>query len=187
MIREEALTILQEMTTSESLLRHARTVELVMEAYAHKLVEDAAEWALAGLLHDADYQAYPEQHPNVIVQLLREKGEEKVAHAISAHYTHWGVPYETLLDKALIACDELTGFVVACAQVRPQRLEGLEAKSVIKKLGTKSFAASVDREEVRKGAELFGVDLKEHIDFIIRVLQQNQQELQLEPQENQKA
>ena len=187
MTREEALTILQEMTTSESLLRHARTVELVMEAYAHKLGENAAEWALAGLLHDADYQAYPEQHPNVIVQLLREKGEEKVAHAISAHYTHWGVPYETLLDKALIACDELTGFIVACAQVRPQRLEGLEAKSVIKKLGAKGFAASVDREEVRKGAELFGVDLKEHIDFIILVLQQNQQELQLEPQETSKA
>jgi predicted hydrolase (HD superfamily) len=97
------------------------------------------------------------------------------------------VPYETLLDKALIACDELTGFIVACAQVRPQRLEGLEAKSVIKKLGAKGFAASVDREEVRKGAELFGVDLKEHIDFIILVLQQNQQELQLEPQETSKA
>lgn len=187
MTRQEARTILEQMTTSESLLRHARTVELVMEAYADKLGEDAAEWAVAGLLHDADYQAYPDQHPNVIVQLLRERGEEKIAHAISAHYTHWGVPYETTLDKALIACDEITGFVVACAQVRPQRLEGLEAKSVIKKLGTKSFAASVDREEVRKGAELFGVDLKEHIDFIIAILQQHQKELQLEPLESTQA
>lgn len=187
MTREEALTILREMTSSESLLRHARTVELVMEAYATKLGENTEEWAITGLLHDADYQAYPDQHPNVIVKLLREKGEEKVAHAISAHYTHWGVPYETILDKALIACDELTGFIVACAQVRPQRLEGLEAKSVIKKLGAKSFAASVDRDEVRKGAELFGVDMKEHINFIIGVLQQNQQELQLEPQESPQA
>ena len=182
MTREEALTILQQMTTSESLLRHARTVELVMRAYARKLGEEEEEWGITGLLHDADYQAYPEQHPHVIVNLLRERGEEKIAHAISAHYTHWGVSYDTTLDKALLACDEVTGFVVACAQVRPQRLEGLEAKSVMKKLGQKSFAASVDRDEVRIGAEQFGVEMKEHIDFIIGVLQQHQEELQLLPQ-----
>lgn len=184
MTREEARTILQQMTTSESLLRHARTVELVMENYATKLNEDVESWALAGLLHDADYQAYPDQHPKIIVDLLREKGEEAIAHAIAAHYTKWGVSYDTLLDKALLACDELTGFIVACAQVRPQRLEGLEVKSVIKKLGQKSFAASVDRDEVLKGAELFGVDLKEHIQFIIDVLRQHQEELQLQPQAN---
>ncbi|EJF10247.1 HD domain-containing protein [Pontibacter sp. BAB1700] len=100
MTRDEARAILEQMTTSESLLRHARTVELVMEAYANKLGENTEEWAIAGLLHDADYQAYPEQHPNVIVNQLREKGEERIAHAISAHYTHWDVPYETTLDKA---------------------------------------------------------------------------------------
>ncbi|MFD2245491.1 HD domain-containing protein [Pontibacter ruber] len=182
MTREEALTILQEMTSSESLLRHARTVELVMRAYANKLGENEEEWGVTGLLHDADYQAYPDQHPNVIVNLLRERGDEKIAHAISAHYTKWGVSYDTTLDKGLLACDEITGFIVACAQVRPQRLEGLEAKSVIKKLGQKSFAASVDRDEVRIGAEQFGVDMKEHIDFIIQVLQQHQDELQLQPQ-----
>jgi putative nucleotidyltransferase with HDIG domain len=182
MTREEARQILTQMTTSESLLRHARTVELVMEAYAAKLGEDAEKWAVTGLLHDADYQAYPDQHPNVIVNLLRERKEEEIAHAISAHYTHWGVSYDTLLDKALLACDELTGFIVACAQVRPQRLEGLEPKSVVKKLGQKSFAASVDRDEVRIGTELFGVDMLEHIAFIIQVLQQNQVELQLQPQ-----
>lgn len=182
MTREEARQILTQMTTSESLLRHARTVELVMEAYAAKLGEDTEKWAVTGLLHDADYQAYPDQHPNVIVSQLRERGEEEIAHAISAHYTHWGVPYNTLLDKALLACDEITGFIVACAQVRPQRLEGLEPKSVIKKLGQKSFAASVDRDEVRIGAELFGVDMTEHIAFIIQVLQQHQEELQLQPQ-----
>lgn len=184
MTKEEAAEILQSMTNSESLLRHARTVELVMQAYAEKLGEDTNNWAVAGLLHDADYEAYPEQHPKVVVNLLRERGEEEIAHAISAHYTHWGVSYDTLLDKALLACDELTGFVVACAQVRPNRLQGLEAKSVMKKLKQKSFAASVDRDEVRKGAVLFGVDLEEHIGFIIGVLQQHQQELQLQPQPN---
>ena len=182
MTRKEAVEILQSMTTSESLLRHARTVELVMQAYARKLGEDENKWAVAGLLHDADYQAYPDQHPNVIVRLLRERGEEEIAHAISAHYTKWGVSYDTLLDKALIACDEITGFIVACAQVRPQRLQGLEAKSVVKKLGQKSFAASVDRDEVRLGAEMFGVDMKEHISFIIGVLQQHEEDLQLQPQ-----
>lgn len=182
---EEARTILESMTKGDSLLRHARTVELVMRAYADKLGENIEQWGITGLLHDADYEAYPDQHPNVIVNQLRERGETEIAHAISAHYTKWGVPYNTLLDKALLACDEVTGFVVACAQVRPTRLEGLEAKSVIKKLGQKSFAASVDREEVKLGAEMFGVDLKEHISFIIEVLQQHQQELQLQPQQAQ--
>ncbi|MBC5994304.1 HD domain-containing protein [Pontibacter cellulosilyticus] len=182
MTRQEAKDILHSMTTSESLLRHARTVELVMEAYAAKLNEDTVKWSIAGLLHDADYQAYPDLHPNVIFNLLQEKGEGEIAHAISAHYTKWGKSYDTLLDKALIACDEITGFIVACAQVRPQRLEGLETKSVMKKLGQKSFAASVDREEVSKGAELFGVDMREHISFIIEVLQKHQEELQLSPQ-----
>lgn len=184
MTHEEAVAVLHSMTKSESLLRHARTVELVMQAYARKMGEEERKWAVTGLLHDADYEAYPDQHPNVIVNLLRERGEEEIAHAISAHYTHWGVSYDTLLDKALIACDELTGFIVACAQVRPERLQGLEVKSVLKKLKQKSFAASVDREEVRKGAELFQVDLPEHIGFIIQVLQQHQEELGLQPQAN---
>ena len=109
MTRKEASEILTSMTKGDSLLRHARTVELVMEAYGKHFGEDSEEWAITGMLHDADYEAYPEEHPNRIVSMLREKGEEKVAHAISAHYTKWGVPYETRLDKALLACDELTG------------------------------------------------------------------------------
>ncbi|SFU96993.1 HD domain-containing protein [Pontibacter akesuensis] len=180
--QDEAKAILQSMTKGESLLRHARTVELVMRAYAEKLGQDVEQWGITGLLHDADYEAYPDQHPNVIVKMMRERGEEDIAHAISAHYTKWGVPYNNLLDRALLACDELTGFIVACAQVRPARLEGLEVKSVVKKLGQKSFAASVDRDEVRIGAEKFEVDMKEHIGFIIGVLQQHQEELQLQPQ-----
>lgn len=175
----EARLLLAEMTKSASLLRHMRTVELVMEAYAKKLGENVEEWAIAGLLHDADYEPFPDQHPTVIVEKLRSMGEEKIAHAIAAHYTKWNVPYINLLDKALLACDELTGFIVACSQVRPDGIGGLEAKSVIKRLKDKGFAAKVDRDEVYKGAELMGVDLTEHITFIIGVLQQNRTALEI--------
>ncbi len=177
MSRDEARALLKSMTESVSLLRHMRTIELVMEAYAEKLNENKEEWAIAGLLHDADYEVFPEKHPQVIVAKLTDIGEEKIAHAISAHYTKWNVPYETLLDKALIACDELTGFIVACCQVRPDGITSLETKSVVRKLKDKGFAAKVDREEVYKGAELLGIDLNEHIDFIIEVLKKNRAEL----------
>jgi predicted hydrolase (HD superfamily) len=177
MQQQEALDLLKSLTKSESLLRHMRTVELVMEAYAKKLGEDANQWAVAGLLHDADYEAFPDKHPNVIVEKLNGLGETEIAHAISAHYTQWNVPYNTLLDKALLACDELTGFIVACCQVRPDGIASLEPKSVIKKLKDKGFAAKVDRHEVSKGAELFGVDMTEHIAFIIDTLRKNREEL----------
>lgn len=169
--------MLESMTSSASLLRHMRTVQLVMEAYAEKLNENKDEWSVAGLLHDADYEAFPEQHPHVIVDKLRTMGEDKIAHAISAHYTKWNVPYDTTLDKALLACDELTGFIVACCQVRTDGITSLETKSVIKKLKDKGFAAKVDREEVYKGAELFGVALEDHITLIIDVLRKNRAEL----------
>jgi len=177
MNRLEARTLLTSMTKSESLLRHMRTVELVMEAYAQKLHQDAERWAIAGLLHDADYEAFPDKHPAIIVEKLKGFDENEIAHAISAHYTHWNVPYETLLDKALIACDEITGFIVACCQVRPGGISSLETKSVIKKLKDNGFAAKVDRNEVHKGAELFGVELQEHIGFIIETLKRNKEEL----------
>ncbi len=179
MNRAEAKAILEELTKTESLLLHARTIELVMEAYAEKYNEDPEEWAVTGMLHDADYEKYPDKHPNVIVEKLREMGEEKIAHAISAHYTKWGVSYENNLDKALLACDELTGLIVACCWVRPEKITGLKAKSVKKKLKQKSFAAKVDREEIYKGVELLGVDLSEHIDFIIGVLSRHKEELNL--------
>jgi len=179
MTREEADQILHHYTQSESLLRHARSVSIIMEAYAEKFGEPAEKWAVTGLLHDADYEKYPEQHPNIIVELLREKGEEEIAHAISAHYTKWGVQYDTVLDKALLACDELTGFIIACSHVRPDKINGMKAKSVTKKLKDKSFAAKVERDEVYKGTEMLGVDLSEHINFIISVLQKHQEELSL--------
>ncbi len=179
MNRDAAKELLHSMTEGQSLLRHARTVELVMEAYAEKFDEDSEEWAVTGMLHDADYEKYPEEHPNRIVKLLKEKGEDKIAHAISAHYTKWNVPYETTLDKALLACDELTGFIVACCQVRPEGIETLTAKSVKKKLKQKSFAAKVERDEIEAGIELLGVDMTDHINFIINVLKLNKAELNI--------
>jgi len=177
MTLSEARIIVADMTKSASLLRHMRSIELVMEAYAVKFGENKEEWAIAGLLHDADYEAYPDQHPQIIVDKLRSLGEEKIAHAISAHYTKWNVSYDTLLDKALLACDELTGFIIACCQVRPDGISSLEPKSVIKKLKDKSFAAKVERDEVYKGVELLGIDLSEHITFILGVLHANKTEL----------
>lgn len=177
MTREEARAILASMTQSASLMRHMRTIELVMEAYAEKLGEDKEKWAVAGLLHDADYEAYPDQHPKVIVEKLNGMGENEIAHAISAHYTKWNVPYETALDKYLLASDELTGFIVACAQVRPEGISTLETKSVIKKLKDKGFAAKVERDEVYKGTELIGIPLDQHIGFIIDVLKTHKDEL----------
>ena len=167
------------MTTGESLLRHARSVEIVMAAYANHYGEDVTEWGNTGLLHDADYEKYPDQHPNIIVEQLREAGHEQMANAIAAHYTKWGKPYNTLLDKALLACDELTGFIIACCHVRPGKINGLTAKSVIKKLKTKSFAAKVERDEVYKGVELLDVELNQHITFIIEALIPHKDELQI--------
>jgi predicted hydrolase (HD superfamily) len=174
---DQAQSILKDLTKNASLLRHMRTIELVMEAYAEKLGESKIEWAITGMLHDADYEAYPDKHPSIIVEKLRSMGEEKIAHAISAHYTKWNVPYTNPLDKALLACDELTGFIVACCQVRPDGISSLEPKSVIKKLKDKGFAAKVERDEVYKGAELLGVDMTEHIAFIIETLKKNKVEL----------
>lgn len=177
--RENAYQILTEMTASESLLRHARSVELVMRAFAKHFNEDEEKFGVTGLLHDADYEKYPDQHPGVIVKLLEEKGEEEIAHAIKGHYTKWEVPRNSLLDKCIIAADEMTGFIIAAALIRPTKIEGMNAKSVLKKFKTKTFAATVDREEVQKGAEMIGWDLEQLIDFIIPVLEKNKEELEL--------
>lgn len=177
--REQAHAILSDMTKSDSLLLHARTVELVMRALARHFDEDEELFGVTGLLHDADYEAYPEQHPGVIVAKLNDMGEDAVAHAIAGHYTKWNVPRESLLDKAIVAADELTGFIYAAALIRPTKITGMKVKSVTKKLKTKSFAASVDRDEVRKGAELLGWELHDLIAFIIPVLQEHKDELGL--------
>ena len=179
MTRNEAQTLLESMTKSESLLRHARTVELVMEAMAKHFNKDVEQFAITGILHDAEYEEYPDQHPGVIVEKLKGMGEETIAHAIAGHYTKWKVPRNSQLDKCIVAADELTGFIYAAALIRPTRIEGMNVKSVTKKLKTKHFAASVDREEVRLGAELLGWDLSQLITFIIEVLEANKEELDL--------
>ncbi|MDH3243134.1 MAG: HD domain-containing protein [Saprospiraceae bacterium] len=179
MTYEEAKEILYEMTETESLRKHAHTVSEVMRAMAKKFGGDEEKFAIVGLLHDADYEKYPDKHPGLIVEKLREREEHELAHAIAGHYTIWNVPRESMLDKCIVAADELTGFIIAASLVRPTGLEGMKAKSVMKKLKTTTFAAKVDREEVRKGAELIGMDLKDLIDFIIEVLQQKQESLGL--------
>jgi len=180
--RDEAWVQLCEWTEGDSLRKHARAVEIVMRQAAHRYGAGAADveaWGVAGMLHDADYERWPEEHPGRIVAWLREREEHDIAHAVSAHYTKWGVPHETVLDKALLACDELTGFVVACCLVRPDGVATLTAKSVIKKLKDKAFAAKVERDEVRAGAELLGVDLREHIEVVIEALRPHAVELGL--------
>jgi predicted hydrolase (HD superfamily) len=180
--REHAWQKLCEWTETDTLRKHARAVEIVMRAAAQRYGAgdaDVEAWGIAGMLHDADYERWPEDHPRLIVEWLREQGEPAIAHAISAHFTQWNVPYETTLDKALLACDELTGFVGACCRVRSDGVASLTADSVQKKLKDKRFAAKVDRHEVRTGAELLGVDLAGHITFIIEALKPHAAELGL--------
>lgn len=180
--REEAWAKLCEWTQGDALRTHARSVEVVMRAAALQYgagEADVEAWGVAGMLHDADYEAWPDDHPRLIVEWLREVGEEEIAHAISAHYTKWGVSYDTQLDKALLACDELTGFVGACCFVRPDGIESLTPKSVKKKLKQKSFAAKVERDEVAAGIEMLGVDATEHIQFVIDALKPHAAELGL--------
>jgi predicted hydrolase (HD superfamily) len=176
---DQAREQLRAWTANPSLLGHARAVEIAMRAAASKYGDgaDAQRWAIAGLLHDADYDRWPEEHPARIVEWLRQQGEEEVAHAVAAHNTHLGTPYESLMDKALLGCDELSGFIVACCLVRPAGIRSLESKSVRKKLKDKAFAAKVDRDEIRRGAELLGVDLDEHIRFLIDALRPHAEEL----------
>jgi predicted hydrolase (HD superfamily) len=178
--REEAWRHLCEWTETDSLRKHARAVELVMRKAAFRYGSGAADeavWGIAGMLHDADYEKWPEDHPKRIVAWLRDRGEEKIAYAISAHYTKWNVPYVSPLDRALLACDELTGFVVACCLVRPEGVSTLEAKSVRKKLKDKAFAAKVERSEIQTGVELLGVDASDHIGFVIEALKPHAEEL----------
>ena len=183
--RDEAWSLLCEWTPSPKLRIHARAVELVMRALARHLGEDEERFGLAGLLHDADYDQWPEEHPKRIVAWLRERGEEDLAHAVSAHYTQWGVPYDSLLDKALLASDEITGFCMAVALVRPERTEGIKPSSVKKKLKDKAFAAGVDRHEVAEGfrllSEAVGGTDEEHLARILTTLHEHREELGLLP------
>ncbi len=182
MDRAAALAKLHEWMHSPALLRHVYTVEHVMRRAAPRYGgpdADPDQWALAGLLHDADYEAFPDEHPQHVIAWLRERGEEALAHAIACHSTRWGVTPVSPLDKALLACDELTGFVVACCWLRPDGITTLEPPSVLKKLKDKKFAAGVDRAEVAEGVRLLGVELADHVGFVIGALKERAEEFGL--------
>jgi putative nucleotidyltransferase with HDIG domain len=172
--RERAWETLTGYTKSEALLRHALAVEAATAWYARKFGEDEELWRVTALLHDFDYEMHPtlDKHPQDGAPILREEGyPEEVIDAVLSHANHLSLPRDTPLKKALFACDELSGFVHACGLVRPTGLEGLEPKSVKKKLKQPSFAAGVSREDVYEGAELLGLELDEHIANVVEALQ----------------
>ena len=171
--RDRAWQTLTRYTKSEALLRHGLAVEASVRAYARAGGHDEEFWGVTALLHDFDWEIHPtlEQHPQHGQAILREEGwPEEMLRAILSHAQHSGVGRETPLEKTLFACDELSGFVHACGLVRPDGIETLEPKSVRKKLKQPSFAAGVNRDDVYQGAEELGVDLDEHIAFVIAAL-----------------
>jgi len=172
--RAAAWAILTEFTQSDSLRKHARAVEASMRAYAARYGEDAEQWGTAGMLHDFDYEMHPRapHHPMKGAEILSARGiSEPIVYAILAHADYSGMPRRSLLDRALYACDELTGFVHACALVRPGKvITGLEAASVKKKLKDKAFARTVNRDDVYRGAVELEVDLDSHITFVVNAL-----------------
>jgi putative nucleotidyltransferase with HDIG domain len=172
--REQAWETLTRYTKSEALLRHALAVEASTASYAARFGGDEEQWRVAALLHDFDYEIHPtlDKHPQDGAPMLREEGyPDEIIDAVLSHANHLSLPRDTPLKKALFACDELSGFVHACARVRPGGLEGLEPKSVRKKLKQPSFAAGVSRDDVYEGAELLEIELDEHIANVVAALQ----------------
>jgi putative nucleotidyltransferase with HDIG domain len=172
--RGAAWAVLTEFTRADSLRKHALAVEASMRAYANRYEQDPEPWGMAGMLHDFDYEIHPTapRHPMKGAEILLGRGvPDAVVHAVLAHADYSGYPRVCLLDRALYACDELSGFVTACALVRPGRaIAGLETASVKKKLRDRAFARTVNRDDVYRGAEELGVDLDEHIGFVVQAL-----------------
>jgi putative nucleotidyltransferase with HDIG domain len=180
--RGDALALVHEYTASESLRKHMLTVEAVMRAYAERLGDDPERWGLTGLIHDFDYERYPnaahsatEEHPAEGVRLLRARGwPEDILEAILGHATYSGVPRVTPMAKTLFAVDELTGLITATALVKPTRsVNDVDAKGVRKRMKDKAFARGVNRDDVIQGADALGVDLDEHIAFVIGAMQRS--------------
>jgi putative nucleotidyltransferase with HDIG domain len=179
--RTHAWNLVCEYTQSESLRRHMLAVEAAVRAYARKFGEDEEKWGLVGLLHDFDYERWPDppQHPLEGAKILAAQGyPAEIIYAIKSHADYLpDCPRVSRLDKTLYACDELAGFVTACAMVRPEGIRGMEAKSVKKKLKAKGFAAAVNRDDITRGAADLGVDLDEHIQFVIDAMSPIAEEL----------
>ncbi len=170
--REAAWDLLNEYTDNPNLIKHALAVESAMRAYAERFVEDSDQWGITGLVHDFDYDRFPEEHPWKGVSILEGLGyPEEVIHAVKSHADFTGVPRDRLMDRALFAVDELCGFITAATLVRPEkRVAELPVRSVKKKMKDKAFARAVSRDDLRNGAEALGVELEDHIGFVISAM-----------------
>ncbi len=174
MNREQALSIVHEYIENPNLIKHMLAVEAAMRFYARIFDEDEEKWAVTGLLHDFDWEIHPnmEEHPSAGEPILRQKGvPEDIIRAVLSHATHTGIPRESLMEKALFACDEVTGLITAVALVRPSRaLYDLKPKSIKKKWKDRSFAAGANREEIEEGAQALGLELWEHVGNMIQAM-----------------
>ena len=182
--RDQSWELFCEWTESPSLRRHVLAVEACMRAYARRLGGDEEEWGLVGMLHDLDYERYPDLetgHPRMALEELRKQGfSEEFVRAVASHADFLGVSRDSDMEKTLFAVDELSGFIMACAYVRPEGIHGMTPKSVKKKMKTPAFAAAVSREELRAGAEALGVDFDEHVTTVIAALEERSAELELD-------
>lgn len=179
--RQDSLALLEEWVENPGLRNHMKAVEAAMRYYARKFDEDEEIWGQVGLLHDLDWERYPDEHPLRGADELRRQGyPEEVVRAVLAHRPDFtGVEPESLMERTLMACDELTGLIVATALVRPNRLQDLKPKSVKKKMKDRAFAAAVSRDEIRHGTELLGVDLNEHIANVVAAMREIEDDLGL--------
>jgi len=184
MTRDEAWNLLCEYTQSENLRRHALAVEACMRYYARLFGEDEELWGVVGLLHDFDYERYPslEEHPFRGMEILRERGvPEAIVRAVGAHANHTGISRESLLERAIFACDEISGFVIAVALVKGRTLGAVTPESVRKRMREKSFARGVNRDDLLRGAEELGIPFDAHVEHIVRALQGIADQLGLNP------
>jgi putative nucleotidyltransferase with HDIG domain len=182
--RDQAWDLFRSWTESESLRRHVLAVEAAMRAYARRFGEDEERWGLVGMLHDLDYERYPDLetgHPRMALEELRRQGfSDEFVRAVASHADFLEVSRDSPMEKTLYAVDELCGFVMACAYVRPEGINGMTPKSVKKKMKTPAFAAAVDRDELRESAAALGVDFDEHVALVIAALTERAEELGLE-------
>jgi putative nucleotidyltransferase with HDIG domain len=181
--RPEAWSLFCEWTESPSLRKHVLAVEAAMRAYARRFGEDEELWGITGLLHDLDYERHPDLatgHPRIAIAELEARGyPPEMVRAVASHASFLGVSRDSSMEKTLFAVDELSGFVMACAYVRPTGIHGLTPKSVKKKMKTPAFAAAVNRDELREGAEALGVEFDEHVAFVIAALEEHADDLEL--------